>query len=506
MMRHQQVKYFSRLSPRVLDAVMLALLILALVTLMLGPIQADAQATPGGTSTSGDASTTASGQQDTFTPPPVAVDYPDVTAVDMSQDRPLGSLSTLNESALTVYTSARHHPAFGVSAQLSGGYADNIYDLPSNKIGGAFSRFAFPVTYERTGDRSQFHASYFPEVLYYPEFTPAIYQSHSYGHDFLYQKSERTTFDWQLAAGHYRELGQYLPGVLAAGGIGIVQPTLSGAYADNSTTVNNVATTLAVSNKLSQRDSMTYTGTVAWSEDYQNGVPPGQLRQMLRSETGSLDALYQHAISGQTAVGLDASVIYIRGLEPVGHVGYATLLATARRQFTPSTSLSVGIGPLFSHSSVSYVSPGFNLPSNAGSQASNSPTYAGNVNFEHRSHFATYSAGYARVIQLNYLQAAVTANDFSATVVRPISPLLDLTVAAVYIKSDSSSVQLQQSTLGGSGRLDYHLGSRMLLFVNATTFRLSVPSASTYQLPYNRNEFSGGITISLNAIAGRQGR
>lgn len=474
----------------------------ALVWFVAGSVCARAQATAG--DASGAQTTPAAGADNqnpqdaqtpqVFAPPPMAVEYPDITDANMSEDRPLGSLSTLNESALTVYTDAQHHPAFGINAELSEGYTDNIYDVPSNKIAGSFGRFAFPATYERTTDQSQLHASYFPEILYYPVQGGGTFFTQSFGLDFIHKTSERTSIDWQVAGGRYKDLGQYLPTLLPIGGIGIAQASLTGSTLDNSITVDNAATSIALSHRLTERNLVTTTATFDWEEDYLT-VPAGQFNQMLRSETAGLDVAYEHAISTHTTIGADGSVIYIRGLAPTGHLEYATVLATMRRQFTSKTSIGIGVGPLFSRASSAFVAPG-----------STPPTYAGYFNISHNSHFATMSAGYSRVIQLGYLQAAVVANNFSGDLSRPITPLLDLTFDARYIKSDSSSVELQQSALGASGRLDYHLGNRMVLFLNASAFRLSVPAAATFALPYNRNEVSGGLRFSLNAIASRQGR
>jgi hypothetical protein len=175
--------------------------------------------------------------------------------------------------------------------------------------------------------------------------------------------------------------------------------------------------------------------------------------------------------------------VYIRGLAPRGHDNYTTVAAIYRRALTDHLDLRASVGPLFSTAGGVTV------------RGQNNFTYAASANLDYSIAHSRMGFGYNRVLQLDYVQSAVTANQFSGLFDRELSPTIDLTVDARYVRSDSTSAFLRQSQFGVNGRINKRVAANILLFVSASRSQQIAPTALGNNNSFNRDEVSAGVTM-----------
>ncbi len=406
------------------------------------------------------------------------------------------ALSGMNQSALSTETEWTKTGVNSGGIEVSGGYMSNLYSQPTNGLGSFLTQYSLPVTLDLSGERTRFHITYLPQFTLYAE-APGVYQTHVYGQTLLHSFSARTTLSWQLVGAYYRDVGQFLPTVLPVGGVGIAQPIGTGSAVAGTSTISNVATSVALLHRMTARDQITYTGTAAWNELRQSGTDAQPVAaQVLRNEPFAGDVLYEHTVTPSTFVGVEGTAAYVRGLSTLTNLTYETVLGTLRYGSTRSDSFSFSAGPMVRHSS------GNVTPTSDG----NGVTYAMNVSYLHKSHLANVQAGYARVIQLSLDNSALPAHQLAASFGRPITRHLDLTADARYIRAISPTPNLNQSSFGGGLRVDYRTGTRLSWFANASDTYSSQPTSSvtgSTTTSFTRGEINGGVRLALDRTTRR---
>jgi hypothetical protein len=237
---------------------------------------------------------------------------------------------------------------------------------------------------------------------------------------------------------------------------------------------------------------MSGTVTFGWIEQAQETATPGTPRQLLRSQVSGLDLRLDHAVDPRTKVGVELTNVYVRGLAPRGHENDTSVQASYGHTLTSHLDFRVAAGPLFSVSGGSATS-------------NNNISYAANAAVDYHVAHALMGFAYARVLQLSYIQVATSANQFSASFDRELSPTIDLTLAARYVRADSSSVLQRQSTFGLSGRIDKRIAGNISLFVSGSRSQQRAPVALGNNNSYDRDEVLGGLTLLFGNSVYRRG-
>lgn len=405
------------------------------------------------------------------------------------------NLANVNEDADTVQYIDREAGPFNIGIDLKSGFGDNLFNSAGNKRSGYFAGFGIPAGLRLRRSRTLFDLNYRLDKSYYPQYSGVNNTSQVYTHQLERHASEHTTYYWNLAAGRVTSIGQYLPAFIPIGNTGVAQAPVSSTALSSNYNTTTLTTSLGFEHKVSERDQVLGTATGGWveqAEQNKNAVP-GQARQVLRSEVAGLDLRYEHATGPHSKIGGELTNVYIRGLAPRGHDNYTALEGSYRRNLTSHLDLRVAAGPLFSKAS--------------GDQLvhTNTFSYAASANLEYNIAHSRMAFSYARVLQLAYLQTATTANQFGVVFDRELTPTIDLTVDARYVRADSSSAILKQSQFGLTGKIDKRIAPNVLLFVSASRSQQKIPSALGNNNSFDRDDVFGGITVLFGNPIYRRG-
>jgi hypothetical protein len=330
--------------------------------------------------------------------------------------------------------------------------------------------------------KTQFNLNYRADKVFYPSHTEIEDFSQSYSTQLEHHSSEHTALYWNFIAGRLTGVAQYLPAIIPIGSGGVAQG--SSAANAQETTTSNIATSLGFTHDVSENSKVLGTLTAGWIEQAQ-GTAPGTPRQISRNEIAGIDLQYQRAISLRTTLGGEVTQVYIRGLAPLGHENYVAVEGTYIRQLTDHLDLRAAAGPLF------------NSTSGNGVKSENDVTYAASADIQYRIQHTLMAFDFSRVFQLGYQQTASIGNQISASFDRELSHTLDVTVDARYVRSDSSSINLRQSVLGITGRVNKRIAPNVLLFLSASRSQQKTPAVLVNSNSFNRDDVFGGVTILL---------
>ncbi|HWZ13462.1 MAG TPA: hypothetical protein VNX22_10020 [Acidobacteriaceae bacterium] len=393
------------------------------------------------------------------------------------------NLGNVNENADTTQYVDREAGPFNLGIDLKSGYGDNLFNTPGSTQSGYYTGFGVPVGLRLRSKQTLFNANYRIDQIYYPQFSDVANTSQSLTGQLEHHASEHTSYFWNLSGGRINNFGQYLPAFIQIGNTGVAQGSVRTSGLENGYTTSNAASSLGFTHGLSERNQVFGTVTIGWVEQAQGKADPGQPRQLIRSEVAGLDLRYDHATGPRSSIGAEVTNVYIRGLAPRGHDNYTTLSAIYRRTLTAHLDFHASAGPLFS------------VASGGGVGSQQNFTYAASANMDYSIAHTRIGVGYNRVLQLDYIQSAVTANQFSGMFDRELSPTIDLTIDGRYVLSDSSSALLRQSQFGVDGRINKRIAANILLFVSATRSQQTAPSALGNTNSFSRDDVSAGITV-----------
>lgn len=418
-------------------------------------------------------------RQDVYQPPPPEPDT--VYAEPALVIGPPPDLSTLNTNAASVQYTDRRQGPFNLGIETDGVLTSNLLNnyTSKNLKGGEFFDISVPVGIQLKGPVTSYGAYLRPTRTIYPAYPNLNHTSVIFSQTLQHRSSDLTTWDWSAGGGRLLGLGSYLPSVISVGSTGIGQS----AFSSGLQPMYNAATTLAVTHRLSDLNSVQVSGTGGWMQQPLGFDNVNNRSILSRQAAGALDVAYQHAVSATRALGLEANEVYVKGLSPVGNSNFLSLKATYSQVLIEHGTLRLGAGPLYSRS----VSSRF--PRN------NSFSYSANASFEYQTSFARFTAGYSRIYQLGYLAPASAAHSFYGLVDRPISRLLDLTVdfRFVDVLAPRSSSQAAYTNLGSTARLSYYLTPGMTAFISGATFR---------QGGLGQNLAANNLTVGLNYTFG----
>lgn len=386
----------------------------------------------------------------------------------------------LNENADTAkYTdNAFTHAPFYFSLEAVGIWTTNIEHTYDNvpAVSGEYVNLGAPVGLHLRNERSDFNAFFRVDTSFYPNRSDLNHTSEVYSHQFIHRLSDITTSSWSLAGGHVVSLGQYLSPIIGIGSTGVVTPQQTAGLQ----ATNDAATTYTLAHQLSERDTITGSGTVGWiDEPIQSGLTTqsiGAYRQI----TGGAVFQWQHALNTREITGVELTNVYVRGLEPDGDSNFSTAEFTFSQTLTPHSFFTAGAGPLFVHSVV----PGVSNQDDV--------SYAANATFDYNRLIGHISAGYARIYAVGYLSPSNVANELFLTFDRPLTGRLHLTADTQYIRTAiPEQTSGDYSQLGFTTRLDMHLTHNFVYQIGGAVFNQD----ATTQIPgYHYNNVSGGLT------------
>jgi hypothetical protein len=426
-------------------------------------------------------------RSETYTPTEVQNDAPEPSQpapppIEEVVARP-PDLVGLNVNAASVQNSALHPGVLKFGVETTGTYTSNLFNTFSPIQGGGYFDFGFPVTFYKEGPTTNYTAVFRADVSSYPGNGELNHTSEVFSQDLSHQTSELTKWDWQIAGGKIVTVGDYLPSVIAIGTTGVAQ----GQFANGLEPIYNAATTLTYTHRLSEENTLIASATGGWLEEPYDINIGTNLPAWSREATAGADLQFQHALSPGQAVGAELSEIYVKGLTPVGNSDFTSLKATYQRAISAHSSLHLGIGPLYSNSSVA----------ESGYPASSGFSYTADASYDFQTSLAKMSVGYQRIIEAGYLGPPTTANSYYFSFDRPLTPTLELTADARDTRLSSatgeSGVESESySDFGVTARLTKHLTPNLMMFVGGDSFRQSALNENL-----NRNDATGGISYTF---------
>jgi hypothetical protein len=392
-------------------------------------------------------------------------------------------LVSLNVNAAAEQGPALHPRLFLFGVETIGTYTSNLFNTFSPVQGGGYFDFGFPVTFSKMTPTSNYTAAFRADVSNYPGNGELNHTSEVFSQDWSHQSSELTKWDWQVAAGKIVTVGDYLPAVIAVGTTGVAQ----GQFADGLEPIYNAATTLTYTRRLSETDTLIASGTGGWLEEPYDINAETNLPAWSREATTGLDLQFQRALNPHRAVGVELSEVYVRGLTPVGNSDFTALKGTFQQAISEHSSLHLGIGPLYSNSSVE----GNIYPSSSGF------SYTADASYNFQTALAKMSVGYQRIIEAGYLGPPTTADSYYFTLGRPLTRTLELSADArdtrlTSATGESAAESENFSDFGVTARLTKTLAPNLTVFVGGDSFRQSAQNQNL-----NRNDAMGGISYTF---------
>jgi hypothetical protein len=405
---------------------------------------------------------------------------------------PINSLAYVNANASSIQYTDRLHGPLSIGVEARGAYADNVFDSAQQRQSGPYFTGGAPIGYRWEGNQALFSVNYRIDGFVYPGYSQLNSISQIYLHRWQYTKSDITSFYWNVAAGRVTSLGQYLPALIPIGGTGVTQPTLGTNVLENSYTTSNAITVAGFHHRLSDYTQIQGSVTGGWVEERQQVPLPGEPRQFLKTEPAGLDFQIDHLVTPKTAVGMEVTNVFIRGLAPVGHDDYTAVEPTFKHNFTPNLGMRFAAGPLFVLVSSSTIKE-------------STVNYALSAAVDYTLLNARINLDYSRIIAIQYQDAPSVANQFSGVFDRALTRSLDLTVAGRYINTGASAASLIQTNYGITARLDRHLTPKLTLFVTGGRFQQTSPPVMGTNFSYSRDEASAGLSYLFGNPLERQG-
>jgi len=420
---------------------------------------------------------------------------PDTTAsLDEASKYPVQSqmaetpnLNSLNENADTdkYSDSAPTRGPLFFSVEATGTGTTNLEAVYDNQpsTSGAYFTVATPIGIHLQTPVTDFGANFRYETSIYSGHSNFNHSSEIYSHQLTHHFSDTTKTSWSLAGGHVVSLGQYLSPVIGVGTTGVVAPQQATGLQPSS----NAATTFSISHQTSERNSWTAAGTAGWLDSPILGITAGSGTTSLREVTGGGDFQWQRALNPREIAGVELTNVYIKGLSPSGMSNFTSAKLTFGQTLTPYSSVTVGLGPLYSNSNLT------------GSLDQNNLSYTANVGFDYRRIFAHISGGYSRVYDIGYLAPTSVAHELYFAFDRRLTSKISLSADSQYLRSTAQRSIAAYSTFGFTTRLDIYLTHSLVYHAEGSSFiRTEIPE-------YRDNAISSGLTFYFGSPLSRAG-
>jgi hypothetical protein len=405
------------------------------------------------------------------------------------------SLADLDESASSVFYRDRETGPFHLGVELRGGWNDNLFLQANNGLSAGYFGIGVPVGLKVRGEKTQFNLNFHSDFSRYPSDSGVNSATYAYSHDLQHQSSERTSFYWGLAAGRLAGPGGYLAPVIPIGNTGVAQQAANSNTNFGTYSTSNVATNLGLNHQIGAKDTFNAALTGAWTESNPGGSGSNANLARQKDQIAGITLEFAHALKPKLDLRLQATNVYVRGLEPRGHSNFASFEAILHQDLTNHTSYFVGAGPLWAAST---------QPAQPSTSAL---TYAALFGLEHHSRTSKITGGYTRVYQLGYLTSASVAHQLSLEFDQRLTRRNDLTVVTRYIRQVGETAVNSDSNFGISGRVNTHLRRGIDLFFSADRTQQSAPNVRGAYPPYTRDELTGGVTFifgqPLSRVGGR---
>ncbi|TCK75538.1 hypothetical protein C7378_0522 [Acidipila rosea] len=398
------------------------------------------------------------------------------------------NVSELNSNASSVQYNDRRSGPFNLGIDVDWVLTSNLFNNFSSTqtTAGNYFDVSVPVGFVKKTATTNFNAYFRNSNTFYPAYSSLNHSSQIYSQDLQHKSSALTTWDWSMAGGRIISLDDYLPPVIAIGNTGVTQSSLASGLLP----LYNGASTLAVTHRLTEEDTVSGSVTAGWTQEPLSAATSTQPAFLNREATGAVDLQYQRALNPYQSVGVELTDVYVKGLSPVGTSNFTSAQITFHQAFTKHGSLNAGIGPLYSHSASTYF------------PVQNDYSYTGNLGVSYQTSYARFDAGYARLFQLGYLAPAAPAHSLYATIDRPITPKMDLVLDTRYILALAPPHYQggQYSDFATSLRLGYNITPNTTFYVNGAIFRQAGQGINI-----GRNDFTTGMSYTFGNPLTRSG-
>jgi hypothetical protein len=427
----------------------------------------------------------AADQQNTELQPPVS----DVELQQATMNA--SNLEQLNQNAGSIsYTDGvRKRSPFSFATEFSGVWTSNIYNTVDTtpRQSGSYLDIGVPVALQLSGQQTNFSAYFHEDANIYPGYSDLTHTSETYSHQLTFRLSDRTLMSWSLAGGRIVTVGNYLFPIISVGSTGIALPQNSGGLKP----MYNAATTYAFVHQLSERDTLTASGTGGWLDDPEGESSVNGQNFSYHQWTGGGALQWQHALSPQRSVAVEVTDVYIKSLSPPGTGNFTTLSFTYSWNLARNLTFNGGAGPLFLEANQS------------GSEDVNKTSYNANASLDYRSRIGEIRGGYSRVYQISYLSEATIVNELSFELDHPLSRAMTLTAAGNYMRSPFTTNGNSQdfSQFGLSARLNIQLSHGFLWHVDESSFIQDAVTSATGNPGYHNYSLRYGITYSFGNSA-----
>lgn len=399
------------------------------------------------------------------------------------------NVSDMNSNAASVQNHDHWHRPFNLGIEANNVLTSNLFNdfHSATQTSGDYLDLAFPLGFQFATPTTNFGIYFRETSTFYPSYSSLNHHSEIYSQNLEHKTSDITTWNWSAAGGRIVTVNEYLPTFISIGTTGVAQNSLSNGLLP----LYNAASTLSVTHRLDDRDTLLASATGGWMQEPLNYGTSTQTATLSREAMGAGDVQLQRAMNPMQAVGVELTNIYVKGLSPVGASNFTSLKMTFQQAISQHGSLHVGVGPLYSHAaSVLY-------------PTENDFSYTADIGLDYQTSFARMSGGYARIFQLGYLAPATAAHRLYGVFDRPITRKMGLTVDASYFSAiaPKSYNAGNYSDFGFTSRLGYDITPQVVAFVSGSVFRQSAPAGTNL----GRNDFTTGITYTFGNPVSRSG-
>jgi hypothetical protein len=395
------------------------------------------------------------------------------------------NITGMNQNAASIGYQDRGSGPFTFAVESTGIFTTNLYNQFTNAQAGGYFDVGLPVRFYLASPRTNLGFFSRTNLDFYPGNTQLNHYSTIFSVDLNHRASALTDWSLEFAGGRTTGVGTYLSPVIPIGTTGVAQPgNINGLEP-----TYNLAAVLGVTHRLSDTDRIVTSITGAWLEQPLGSSTELTPNNVSKTETAGLDVHYQHANTARSAIGLELTDIFVRGITPVGHSNYTSVKGTYQYSVSERGILEVGFGPLFSLSN-SEMNP-----------STTNFTYAANASFNYQTPYGKIGAGYARVVQLGYLLPSSAGNQFFGVYDRPLNRYADLTADASYLITGSQEHnQADYTDLGLSARLNFNFTRSVVFYVGTSLFHQDSAAGT---LAYE--DASVGITYTFGSSLARKG-
>lgn len=411
-------------------------------------------------------------------------DQSDVVAVPAPQ---VVNLAPVNQNAASVPYTDRGRGPFTFAVETTGVHTNNLYNQFQNPVAGEYIDLGLPIRMGLQSSRMDIGFFSRTNFTFYPSNSDVNHLSTIFTADLNRRATALTDWSLSLAGGRTTGIGTYLPASIPIGSTNVVQSGMINGLEPS----YNLAASFGLTHRFSDTSRIVASLTGAWLQQplspRQQGVP----FYLNRDETAGVDLHFQHAVSPRTAVGVETTYLFVRGLSPLGHSNYISVKGTYQYALSEHLVLDLGVGPLFDASSSHALG------------SDNRWTYTGNAGFNYQTSFGRIGIGYARIVQLGYLLASSAANQLSAVYDRPLNRYVDFTADARYVQAGSSKKLVSDySNTGFSARFNFNLTPGLVLFAGSSYFGQDGQVGTL-----THHDVSAGLTYTFgNSLARRRVR